>query len=95
MRFISNAIYFFTDVVGLPPKRAKMDKKKQALKQKSKWPKRNVTQLILYNGTGEKSFKAVAKARFLTGLDEFDRNSLWNLLGMLLLVLEFSNNDYC
>ena len=69
-----------------------MDKKKQALKRKSTWPKRNVTQLILYNGTGEKSFKAVAKARFLTGLDEFDRNSLWNLLGMLVLVLEFSHN---
>jgi hypothetical protein len=87
------SILYLTDVVvGLPPKRTKMDKKKQALKRKSTWPKRNVTQLILYNGTGEKSFKAVAKARFLTGLDEFDRNSLWNLLGMLVLVLEFSHN---
>jgi hypothetical protein len=87
------SILYLTDVVvGLPPKRPKMDKKQQALKRKSTWPKRNVTQLILYNGTGEKSFKAVAKARFLTGLDEFDRNSLWNLLGMLVLVLEFSHN---
>ena len=50
-----------------------------------------MTQLILYNGAGEKSFKAVAKAKFFTGLDEFDRNSLWNLLGML-LGLEFSHN---
>ena len=69
-----------------------MEKKKQPLKRKSTWPKRNVTQLILYNGAGEKSFKAVAKAKFLTGLDEFDRNSLWNLLGMLVLGLEFSHN---
>ena len=75
----------------MPSKRSKIDKKKQALKPKSTWPKRNVTQLILYNGTGEKSFKAVAKAKFYTGLDEFDRNSLWNLLGML-LGLEFSHN---
>ena len=90
------SILYLTDiVVGLPPKRPKIDKQKQPIKRKSTWPKKNVSQLILYNGNGEKRFKAVAKARFLTGLDEFDRNSLWNLLGMLLLVLEFSNNDYC
>ena len=87
------SILYLTDiVVGLPPKRPKIDKKKQALKRKSTWPKRNVTQLILYNGASEKSFKAVAKAKFFTGLDEFDRNSLWNLLGMLVLVLEFSHS---
>ena len=78
--------------MGLPPKRSNIPKKKQTPERKSTWPKRNVTQLILYNGAGEKSFKAVAKAKFLTGLDEFDRNLLWNLLGMLVLGLEFSHS---
>ena len=73
--------------MGLPPKSRKIEKKKQvlhALKRKSTWPKRNVTELILYNGAGEKRFRAEAKSKFFTGLDEFDRNSLWDLLGIII-----------
>ena len=70
--------------MGLPSKNPKIDKKKQALKKKSTWPKRTVTELILYNGAGEKRFRAEAKSKFFTGLDEFDRNSLWDLLGIII-----------
>lgn len=43
-------------------------------------PKTPVTSFILSTGPGNKILQSSAKAKFFTGLDEYDRNSVWGLL---------------
>ena len=68
------------DVVKLPAKKRKIAKF-------PKGPKKPVTTFFLY-GPGDKLLNDSAKAKFFTGLDEWDRNSLWDLLGNYVFIFE-------
>ena len=68
-----------------PPKAGKKDEKKS-------WPKHPVTDWVLSNGA--KTLRATEKAYRVTGLDEYDRTSIWNLLGTAKFKLSMLGRNY-
>ena len=68
-----------------PPKAVKKDEKKS-------WPKHPVTDWVLSNGA--KTLRATEKAYRVTGLDEYDRTSIWNLLGTAKFKLSMLGRNY-
>ena len=72
-------------MIVTPPKAVKKDENKS-------WPKHPVTDWVLSNGA--KTLRATEKAYRVTGLDEYDRTSIWNLLGTAKFKLSMLGRNY-
>ena len=80
------------DQEALRKHKTKKVSRKQKKDESKSWPKHPVTDWVLSNGA--KTLRATEKAYRVTGLDEYDRTSIWNLLGTAKFKLSMLGRNY-